>query len=371
MQRPTDNDADESSRPPSSSTPAQPRRGGAPLVIVSERGRHSEESRRIVRAQAARASAAQSRVTRARNREEREGPIRESPVSPVQDEPIPVVEPPAAESTGSAVSNLIDMPLVRWLSSALNTPPTGLLSLTSSTLTGVTTNVASTAGGLLGGLGSGLGSGLGLGSSTFDIARPQLPRAIPRGFAILQQRIQISDSLMALLGRSSCFDFDSPGVEERLHQLLIDLIVGQLTNSLTLIPMPGHSIQGHLRIACTCLTIFQGQRADGEVFAANPKYDNGLEAAWSEVMLLDQNALAEPKSAEASLWAVFIINVTTGSTVDFFCQLLHNLFEDLQLQYWSQVRSILLDFIYPVSFLDEPCKTFFNKVQELRPAVVA
>ena len=158
-------------------------------------------------------------------------------------------------------------------------------------------------------------------------------------------------------------------MQERLHQLLLDLIIGQVANNLLPITLPGHAIQGHLRIACTCLTIFQGQRADGAVFAHQPKYQNGLEAAWSEAMLLDQNALSEPKSAEASLWAVFIISVTTGSTADFFHRLLQSLFEDLQLQYWSQVRNILLDFIYPVSFLDEPCKSFFQKIQGIETGV--
>jgi thiamine transporter ThiT len=80
-------------------------------------------------------------------------------------------------------------------------------------------------------------------------------------------------------------------------------------------------------------------------------------------------ALAEPKSAEASLWAVFIISVTTGATAGFFHQLLQGLFQDLQLRSWFQVRNILLDFIYPVSFLDEPCKSYFDSLQPMQVGV--
>lgn len=181
---------------------------------------------------------------------------------------------------------------------------------------------------------------------------------------MLQQRIQVSENLILLVSRTSCFDFGSPGVEERLHQLLFDLIISHAKALLTPLLVPGHAIQGHLRIACTCLTIFQGQRADGAVLTQDQRYRTGLEAAWSEAMLLDQNALTEPKSAEASLWAVFIISVTTNSTAPYFHQLLYALFQDLQLQSWMQVRNVLLDFIYPVSFLDEPCKTYFDTLQQ-------
>lgn len=34
-------------------------------------------------------------------------------------------------------------------------------------------------------------------------------------------------------------------------------------------------------------------------------------------------------------------------------------------RYWEQVRKVLLDFIYPVSFLDEPCKTFYQHLREI------
>lgn len=389
---------EDASRSRSSSNTAQPGRTAPPLVIVSERGRHSTESRRIVRAQAARASAAQSRVTRARNREERDGSgsVRETPMSPATpNEPLQMIETPIEEAIASPAIEPAQKPLVRWLADVLQTSPVALLNMTGtivgetsatvleqtgsalaytgSTLTqtgsslgGATGLLSSGLGGTLGGVGGLLGSVANVARSPLDIVRPQLPGVVPRGFATLQKRVQIPDNITILLSRTSCFDFASPGVEERLHQLLFDLIVGQIKAALSPISLPGHPIQGHLRVACTCLTIFQGQRADGQVFAQEPKYQDGLEAAWSEATLLDQNALTEPKSAEASLWAVFIISVTTGSTADFFHRLLHNLFDDLQLKQWSQVRSILMDFIYPGSFLDGPCQSFFDKVSALK-----
>jgi hypothetical protein len=199
-----------------------------------------------------------------------------------------------------------------------------------------------------------------------DGGKFQLPLALPRGFTMLQQKLDISDTMIGLLSRTACVDFASPGVEERLHHLLFDLIIK--AGTLGLLAQTGHPIQGHLRIAATCLTIFQGQRANGAVFAEDKKYDIGLEAAWSEARLLDPSPLAEPKAAEASLWAVFIISVTTGATEDFFHQQLHGLLQDLQLRYWEQVRKVLLDFIYPVSFLDERCKLFYDNLHQAQVA---
>lgn len=192
----------------------------------------------------------------------------------------------------------------------------------------------------------------------------RLPIALPKGFANLQKRISISDGFLVLLSRTACFDYGSPGVENRLNSLLFDIV---MTTATMTVAQPGqaanHPIQSHLRLACACLTIFQGQRADGATFAGNEKYNLGYQAAWAEATLLDQDALKEPKSAEAALWAVFIISVTCGSTVNFFHRLLHELMGSLQLKYWEQVRNVLLDFIYPGSFLDEPCKQFYNKLQ--------
>lgn len=195
----------------------------------------------------------------------------------------------------------------------------------------------------------------------------QLPVAVPRGFVELRRRIEISADFLTLVSRAACFDFGSPGVETRLHQLIVEL-VSSSSAGVTRLLIPGHPIQGHVRIACICLTIFQGQRADGQILARDPRYEAGLHAAWSEVTMMDQAALTEPKTAQASLWAIIIISVTTGigATADFFHTLLHNLLRDLNISMWEQVRTMLLDYIYPVSLLDEPCKRFFHGFQNLR-----
>jgi len=151
-----------------------------------------------------------------------------------------------------------------------------------------------------------------------------------------------------------------------MHQLLLEIIMTSTSAGMSALSLTGHPIQGHIRVACASLTIYQGWRANGAFLTNDQTYRSGLDAAWSEALMLDRGALTEPKSAEASLWVVFIINVTTGSTADFFHTLLKGLFKDLQLRYWEQVRSILLDFIYPVSFLDEPCKLFWQKMCDLR-----
>lgn len=200
--------------------------------------------------------------------------------------------------------------------------------------------------------------------SSGDGSKLQLPMALPRGFVALQQRIPIADSMLGLLTRTACIDFASPGVEQRLHQLLLDLIIKGAALGFAL--QSGHPVQGHLRVACACLTIFQGQRANGAIFAQDHKYQVGLEAAWSEAVLLDRNALSEPKAAEVALWAVFIISVTTGATANFFHQALHRLLQDLQIDHWEQVRRVLLNYIYPVSFLDEPCKAFYSNLRSFQ-----
>ena len=353
--------------------PRSPREGGVsngggqhnfaqnpPLVIVNELGRHDEASRRVVRAQAARASAAQSRITRARNRDQREG--RGELLS--FGEQVVVMGAQDASSTPSAFvppEVSAQAPLLSWLGA---TP--GVAGVTEGTLAQAASalsparspSVAEPGGSPFQSLFQSFGG---------DNCR-QLPLAVPRGFAMLKQRVDISSEFLTLISRTACFDFGSPGVESRLHQLLLDLVLssagGRMIGSL----VPGHAIQGHLRIACTCLTIFQGQRADGQKFAGDPKYNAGLTAAWSEVTMMDQGALAEPKTAQASIWAIMIISVTTGagSAASIFHQLLHTLFQDLGVQAWEHVRSILLDFIFPVSFLDEPCKRFFQGLQDLR-----
>ncbi|CAK3896278.1 Hypothetical predicted protein [Lecanosticta acicola] len=375
-----------------------PRRN-PPLVIVSERGRHSEASRRIVRAQAARASAAQSRETRARNREDRHQ--RDGPQSPPENSPPPprnVQSPnalnpnvqnrsyiPGAQEDSQREANDQDQsqdqsgnqesseeegplaPLKNWIINVLHlsansfAASAAILASTGRPQLGNASEVLSTAGGFLAHSGSAMES-IQISGGLFN---RRLPVALPRGFANLQQRIAISDAFLVIISRTACFDFASPGVENRLHELLFDIVMTSATATLANTTQPGHSIQSHLRIACTCLTIFQGQRADGMAFAHDQKYSFGLEAAWSEATVLDQNALKEPKSAEAALWSLFIISVTCNSTVHLlhFQQLLWGLLQDLQLRYWEQVRNVLLDFIYPGSFLDEPCKAFYDQLQ--------
>ncbi len=271
-----------------------------------------------------------------------------------------------ASAAGDTAMQITEHPLVKWLIGLLDLTPSGLLSTVQDLTVAGPAVVGAVASTVTGGLGSVMGSVAGL-AGLGDQSRPQLPQAVPRGFTTLAQRIQISETVVLLVSRTSCFDFGSPGVDERLHQLLFDLIINHAKALLTPLLVPGHAIQGHLRIACTCLTIFSGQRANG--FGKDGKYQNGLEAAWSEAMLLDQNALSEPKSAEASLWAVFIISVTTGATATYFHQLLYSLFNDLQLRSWMEVRNVLLDFIYPVSFLDEPCKSYFDNPQQYQVGV--
>lgn len=302
-----------------------------PLVIVSEQGRHSQASRRIVRAQAARASAAQSRVTRARNREERGGSAREIVQSPSINSQTPTVATAAKVSDDRLGGPFQQQPLAGWLTKALNITASQLTEGTArfDGSVGATTATATAAFGQANAFGVQATSVMTGKLPTADTTNRQLPMALPRGFAVLQQRLPVSDALLQLLTRTACVDFASPGVEQRLHQLLFDLIVFSGVSSFT--SQSSLPVQGHLRIACTCLTIFQGQRANGQLFAHDQKYQVGLEAAWSEVTTLDANALAEPKSAEASLWAVFIISVTTGATASYFRQQLQNLLRDLQL----------------------------------------
>nr|POE88347.1 hypothetical protein CFP56_11576 [Quercus suber] len=90
------------------------------------------------------------------------------------------------------------------------------------------------------------------------------------------------------------------------------------------------------------------------------KYTEGFHAAWSEMMLLDRHCLDDEKSAEVALWAMFIIGVTTGGRATYISQRLQTLLAHLQLHYWDAVRRVLLEFIYPVSFLDQPCKDFYR-----------
>lgn len=364
-----------------------------PLVIVSERGRHSEASRRIVRAQAARASAAQSRETRARNREDRH--IRERPLSPndgtpsgsARPQPTPrpshgqqqqqaqiiaqnLQQDPAQNQANTDSAGTLK-PLVNWITNVLHlsassfTAGAAALATAGRPQLGNANDVLSNPGGYI----SDSGLKMDEVQVTGGALSRQLPIALPRGFATLQTRISISDGFLVLLSRTACFDYASSGVENRLNELLFDVVMTSATAAFDNVKrIPEHPIQKHLRLACVCLTIFQGQRADGATFSSNHNYNLGLQAAWDEALVLDQDALKEPKSAEAALWAVFVISVTCGSTVKFFHQLLYNLCHDLQLFYWEQVRHVLLGFIYPGSFLDEPCRTLWYTLQNNTPA---
>jgi hypothetical protein len=196
----------------------------------------------------------------------------------------------------------------------------------------------------------------------------QLPVALPKGFAQLQRQIRLSESFLQLLSRTACFDYGSPGVDYRLNQLLFDIVMSEAASYLPDYSPPTHPIQGHLRIACACLTIVQGQHTEGTMFAGNEKYAIGLQAAWLEVTNLDQNALREPKSPEAALWAVFIISVTCGSTVEFFAGVMREMLEEMQLRRWEEVRNVLINFIYPGSFLEAPCKQFYHQLQSAQAA---
>lgn len=90
------------------------------------------------------------------------------------------------------------------------------------------------------------------------------------------------------------------------------------------------------------------------------QYTDGFLAAYNETLLLDRRCLFEENSAEVALWAMFVISVTTGATASCFSEQLRALLADMQLHYWEPVRRVLLDFIYPASFLDQPCKDFYQ-----------
>lgn len=414
-----------SSRDTASSNDGDPPRSGGnsrnqPLVIVSEQGRHSEAARRIVRAQAARASAAQSRETRARNREDRH--LREGPQSPgssrIGNQPIQpqsspnsrarsiqqTFQPNQSATSGDATARIQHQsqgleqtpggdnqyqqqpqgdaqegnsdplkPLINWITNVLHLSAstfaagTAMLASSGRPQLGNASDVLSAAGGIL----SDSGAAMEAVQITGGILNRRLPIALPKGFAHLQKRIRISDAFLVLLSRTACFDFASPGVEGRLNELLFDIVMTSATATLASADSAGHPIEKHLRIACACLTIFQGQRADGRAFAEDQRYVVGLQAAWAEAIVLDQDALKEPKSAEAALWAVFIISVTCGVQAEIFRQVLLGLLQDLQLRYWDQVRTVLLDFIYPGSFLDEPCRQFYDQLRGGQPPPLA
>lgn len=192
----------------------------------------------------------------------------------------------------------------------------------------------------------------------------QLPIALPKGFAALRNRIKLSGQSLLLLSRSACFDYDSPGVMQRLNQLLFDIVMTTATSTLLGSVQPAHPIEEPLRIASACLAILSCQKTEGFASLQESKYQSGLEAAWQEAVQMDQEALKDAKSveaAEAALWAMFIISVTCGSAA-FFSKLMLGLLNDLRLASWAEVRSVLINFNYPVMTLDHHCKEFYDRL---------
>lgn len=241
-----------------------------PLIIVSAQG-HSDESRRIVRAQAARASAAQSRVTRARNREGRE---REMPLSPAQHGQgthggqrlqstsitsssrvnLPTFDA-VHDAAGDAppakpVIEFGEKPMMRWALTLLNLPPGTLCEGMTNFKTAPRYDLSplKSIGRIFPGPQRPDSRD---GPSNGEINVFQLPVALPRGFARLQQRLPISSPMLALLSRTACVDFVSPGVEHRLHQLLYDLVVASAGRDMSSVPDDRHPIEGHLRVVCS------------------------------------------------------------------------------------------------------------------------
>nr|POE88346.1 hypothetical protein CFP56_11575 [Quercus suber] len=251
----------------------------SPLIIVSAQG-HNTESRRIVRAQAARASAAQSRVTRARNREDRARDIPQSPPQRTHGRPrdpklrreqrpqsASVVSSSSAQLSNldavyDATSNiateatsaldLASKPMIRWIVALLNLSTT-VIGEGTATLTNTIQHDASKVSRVVRNPRSPVSID---DPSETEISGLRLPVALPRGFAALQQRIQISRAMLELLSRTACVDLASPGVERRLHQLLFDLVIVSAGTALSSVPANGHPIQGHLRVVCFMRTAF-------------------------------------------------------------------------------------------------------------------
>lgn len=367
--------------------PGRPRQN-PPLVIVSERGRHSQASRRIVRVQAARASAAQSRETRARNRGDRQ---RDRPLSPrqgsagrqqgqarrIQPQSLSnsyqgfAQDPTRQPSLAPADPHGVDLreavttlkPLVHWI--------TNILQLTADSLAAAAAALAPD----VGSKGSSTRDGPASAMEEVSISgglfnSKQLPITLPRGFAALHTRIPLPNSFLALLSRSACFDYDSPGVSHRLNQLLFDIVMSTATSGAVTAATSAlldtsqpthHPIQSHLRVASACLAIWSCQRSEGSVIGQSSKYTSGFEAAWEEALELDQEVFKDADAAEAALWAVFIITVTCGCAA-FFNQQILDLMHDLRLACWGDVRSVLVNYNYPVTTLDQPCRDFYERL---------
>ena len=198
-----------------------------------------------------------------------------------------------------------------------------------------------------------------------EIAALTLPLALPKGFADLRRQISIDDGLITLISRNACFPFAGPGVGFRIQALLAETILSRPQNGAGgIVEWAGHPIESYLRVACVCLTIFQGQRAGGQELAQDPRYNVGLDACWTETMGLDPSPLRDPNAAEAAIWVMFIISVTCAPQANGFRELLRYLLDQHQIRYWENVRHLLSNFIYPASFLDVPCKQFYDSLYQ-------
>ena len=356
MAQPTSTDSEKTARPRvNTSGSSNQAISHAPLVIVSEGGRHSEESRRLVRAQAARASAAQSRVTRARNRGERDGTSRDDLILPSNTAPPASTQQPQYQhppTSGTIASSSLDA----WLSKHWKPPgvshTVGLTSPEGHTLPNdrrSATNAPATA--------------VAYASSE---RRLQLPAAIPSGFLELQRRTSVCKELIELTGRTACFDYVSVGVEARLVHLLQDLISHSMARQISFDASSDRSIESYICIACICLTLFQGQRTGGPLSEYRESLAEGLASAWHDARALNSEPLLERHVAEAALWAVFMIVVTTGAPLGGCPTTSLVLLERLQLGSWAVLREMLLGFVFPVSFMDLHCQALYDTITRTR-----
>ncbi|KAK6441943.1 hypothetical protein LTR95_001831 [Oleoguttula sp. CCFEE 5521] len=322
----------------------------APLVIVSEQGRHDQASRRLVRAQAARASAAQSRITRARNREEREARDASGASNASAS---PGTDRSSASQSRSPPIHSPHSPLSQWLHATSGIPNQ--------------IDVLQQAGGQV--LQALPGRVLGLGDDSLPGSLlggdRTLPLAVPRGFTDLAQRLELSADFLMLVSRTACFDFVSTGVDVRLGRLVSDQV--QLISDVAATTVPRHNnlVERNMTLACTCVAMYQTETPGQNSAGANARYSDGLFAAWSEARIIDQRSLRDPNALRASLWCVVVICVTTRGTAEpsIFYGVVGDLLRDLNISSWEQLRAMLLDFIYPGTTLDEPTRRFYDEIR--------
>lgn len=346
------------------------------IMVEGAGGRHSEADRRRVRAAAARASAQASRETRQRNREDRDQDnIADSPSSghppplPQQARLSNPSQPPinanlaqSNEQYAQVQTHMVNehmlarpspdpalMPLVAW-SRVLRRGPAIAQAMGShfgNLAAHTTSNIESADD-------QAFNPGLANLDRT-DVGRG-LPIVLPSGFKDLRHEVPMEGTLLVLMSRTACFDFGGPNVESRLQILLCELVDSGVSDDFAQF----HPIQNYLRLACVCLVIFQGQRADGREFANDRRYDDGLRLAWEEAKHLNPMALRDRATVRASLWAVFIISATFGYHLDGFARSLLAILDELRLHSWPDLQEIFVRFIYPGSLLEEPCKGLYE-----------